>query len=57
MKVIYKSRRFLDRFTCIDTVCTVNLIKSWENGGLLYGYKNRFEIVAIEKDMIVKIEK
>jgi hypothetical protein len=43
-------------FKRIDTEKTVNLIKSWEVGGLLYGYKNQFEVVSIAKEDIISIE-
>ena len=56
MIVKYRVRRFIDRFTCIDTEATVHLLRAWKSGGLLYGYKDRFNVVSIAKDDILSIE-
>ncbi|MBR5316028.1 MAG: hypothetical protein IKU44_04475 [Firmicutes bacterium] len=56
MLVTYRERTMIDRFTCIDRLRQVRLLKSWEVGGLLYGYKDRFNVVSIEKEMIESIE-
>lgn len=56
MKVTYKERYYTDRYTCIDYLRTVYLRKHWRVGGLLYGYINQFQTMAIPADMITKIE-
>ena len=35
---------------------TVYLVKAWKSGGILYGYKDRFNTVAISIEDIVSIE-
>ena len=56
MKVTYIEKGRPIDFKRIDTEKTVNLIKVWEVGGLLYGYKNQFEVVSIAKEDIISIE-
>lgn len=38
-----------------DYLQRVTLRKTWESGGLLYGYKDRFNVVCIPKEDIVSI--
>lgn len=38
-----------------DHIETITLYKYWFVGGLLYGYKDRFNVVTICKDDIVSI--
>lgn len=56
MFVVYIERQPRDKFSCIDHVKTVNLERTFENGGLLYGYIDRFNIISIDKDMIISID-
>ena len=56
MKITYLEKGRIFDYKRIDTVKTVTLYKTFENGGLLYGYKNQFEIVCIAKEDIVKME-
>ena len=56
MFIAYIQRQQIDRYKCIDRVKTVDLERTFESGGLLYGYIDRFNIVSIEKDMIVSID-
>ena len=56
MKVTYIEKGCVYDFRRVDTVKTVVLRKTFESGGLLYGYKNQFEIVCIAKEDIVKME-
>lgn len=56
MFIVYVERTQRDRYTCIDRVRTVNLDRTFESGGLLYGYRDRFNVMSIEKDMIISID-
>lgn len=56
MFIVYIQRQELDHYGCIDRVKTVNLERTFERGGLLYGYIDRFNVVAIDKDMIISID-
>ena len=57
MKVTYiekgKENNFM-RFG--DHVVTVYLVKAWKSGGLLYGYRDRFNVVSIALEDIISIE-
>lgn len=55
MFVVYIQRQQLDCYRCIDKVKTITLERTFENGNLLYGYTDRYNIVAIEKDMIISV--
>lgn len=56
MLVTYRERHFLDRYRCIDTVRKIRIERTFESGGLLYGYTDRFNVVSIPKEFIEKIE-
>lgn len=56
MFIVYVQRRQVDSYKCIDRVKTVNLKRTFESGGLLYGYVDRFNVVAIDKDMIISVD-
>ncbi len=56
MKVTYLEKGPVFDFKRIDKVKTVTLYKTFESGGLLYGYKNQFKIVCIAKEDIIKTE-
>lgn len=57
MKVTYiekgKENNFM-RFG--DHEVTVYLWKAWKSGGLLYGYRDRFNVVSIALEDIISIE-
>ena len=53
--ITYNERRMIDRFTCVDTQRTIKLRSIWSVGGLLYGYVDRFNVKAIDKDSIVEM--
>ena len=55
--VTYIERRFIDRFTCIDTERTIKAFSSFVNGGLTYFRINRFNYKVIETDSIKSIKK
>ena len=57
MKVIYKNRRMIDKFTCIDTEKTLNAVSMWKSGGLVYFKVNQFNVISIAEEDIVKIIK
>lgn len=40
---------------CGDHLERVTLWKTWKVGGLLYGYRDRFNVVAIPQEDIVSI--
>lgn len=56
MVITYREREFIDKYRCIDTPRKIRLFNTWIVGGLLYGYKNQFEVVTIPLDMIDKKE-
>lgn len=56
MIIEYVERRMLNRYTCIDSFRRVKLLKTFTSGGLLYGYVNQFNIISIDRDMIVSID-
>ncbi len=56
VKFFTRSRRFIDRFTCIDTDLKPFTLKSFvTSGDLVYYQKNRFEWSNICIDDITKI--
>jgi len=57
MIIKYKERIYLDRYRCIDIVREVNAIKTFQSGGLLYVYKDRYNIMTIEKNNVIEIER
>ncbi len=57
MKVKYIVRGFESDFRRVgDRIEEITLSSFWWCGGLLYGYKDRFNIVSICKDDIVSID-
>lgn len=56
MKIVYRARQFIGRHSCIDSEETVCIRNAWEDGGLIYGYKDRFNVVAISKESILSME-
>lgn len=56
MFVVYIQRQMINHYKCIDKVKTVNVKRTFESGGLLYGYINQFNIISIDKDMIISID-
>ena len=56
MIVTYKERVLLDRFSCIDNVKKINVIKkAFTSGGLTYFKKDQFNYFVIETDFIINI--
>ena len=56
MKITYIEKGVPFDFKRIDCVQTVNVSRTWKSGGLLYGYKDRYNVVAIATEDILKIE-
>ena len=54
--VTYIKRRFIDRFTCIDTEQTIKALSSFVHGGLTYFKIKRFNYKAVETDLIKSIK-
>ena len=54
--VTYIERRFIDRFSCIDTERTIKALSSFTQGGLTYFRINRFDYKVIETDIIKSIK-
>ena len=54
--VTYIERRFIDRFTCIDTERTIKALSSFVNGGLTYFRINSYNYKVIETDFIKSIK-
>ena len=53
--VTYIERRFIDRFTCIDTEQTIKALSSFVQGGLTYFRIDRFNYKVVETDLIKSI--
>ena len=56
MKVTYTEKGIPFDHKRIDHVRTVNISRTFESGGLLYGYVDRFNVVCIAKEDIISIE-
>lgn len=54
IKYIVRGREF-DFKRVGDYTAEITLFKCWECGGLLYGYRDRFNIVSICKSDIISI--
>ena len=54
--ITYIERRFIDRFTCIDTEQTIKALSSFVQGGLTYFRIDRFNYKAIETNLIKTIK-
>ena len=54
--VTYIERRFIDRFTCIDTEQTIKALSSFIQGGLTYFRINHFNYKVIETELIKSIK-
>ena len=54
--VTYIERRFIDRFTCIDTEQTIKALSFFVRGGLTYFRIDRFNYKAIETELIKTIK-
>lgn len=57
MKIIYRQRRMIDKYSCIDTEKTLNAVSMWECGGLIYFKVNQFNTISIAKEDVIKIIK
>ena len=55
-KVTYIDRRFIDRYTCIDTERSFMAISSFQQGGLTYFKTDRFNVRVIETAFIKSID-
>ena len=56
MKVTYIEKGKPFDFKRVDRERSVFLHRSWRSGGLLYGYVDRFNVVAIAVEDIISIE-
>lgn len=56
MLVVYRERNMVEPFKCIDVEKQVHLERMWFHGNILYGYKDRFNTVAIAKEDIICIK-
>jgi len=54
--VTYIERKFIDRFTCIDTEQTIKALSSFVQGGLTYFRINRFNYKVVETGLIKSIK-
>ena len=53
--VTYIERRFIDRFTCIDTERTIKALSYFIQGGLTYFKINQYNYKVVETDFIKSI--
>lgn len=56
IKVVYRDRYFMDRFTCMDYTRTLYADSMFNQGGLTYFTVNEFNYKVIENDLIDSIE-
>lgn len=56
MKITYLEKGQIFDFKRIDTVKTITLYNTWKSGGLLYGYHDRFNVISIAIEDIIKME-
>ena len=56
MIIEYVERHNIDQYTCYDTKRKINMHRIFQNGSLLYGYIDSFNIVSIDMDMIISID-
>lgn len=56
MKVYYRERHYIGDYKAIDTEKSITIDPAWNVGGLLYGYKNRFEIVAVSREDVLRVD-
>ena len=56
MKITYLEKGRVFDFKRIDTVKTITLYNTWKSGGLLYGYRDHFNVVSIAIEDIIKTE-
>ena len=55
-KVTYIERRFIDRYSCIDTECEFYSLSSFTNGGLTYFKTDRFNYRVVDTDKIISVK-
>lgn len=56
-KVIYRERRFLDKFRCIDTEKSFNYQKKWKpEGTSLWYFQNGYQIKTLADEDIIREE-
>lgn len=53
MLIRYLERQMTGQFKCIDYPVEIELFNTFEQGGLLYGYRNQYDLRSIDKDMII----
>ena len=53
--VTYIERRFIDRFTCIDTERTIKALSTFIQGGLTYLKIDRYNHKVVETEFIKSI--
>lgn len=56
MKVFYKERTMLGKYSCIDRVESRFFDTSWIVGGLTYFKHGQFTIFSIETSMIIEMK-
>ena len=57
MIIKYRERIFIDKYRCIDIVKEINANRMFESGGLLYIYKDRYNIMTIAKEDVIEKER
>lgn len=55
-KVYYRDRFQIDSWRVRDVSRSVVLSRCWFAGGLLYGWRDRFNVVTLSRDLIDSIE-
>lgn len=56
IKVVYRERNFIDRYTCRDYTRTLYANSMFQQGGLTYFKVNEFNYKVIENYLIDSIE-
>lgn len=56
MKITYRERHYIGDYKAIDTYKTITLYRTWKSRNLLYGYKDRYNVVVVALEDIKTIE-
>jgi len=55
-RIVYRERHYLGDFKAVDYTRSVVLNNTWQSGGLLYGYRDRYNVMCIATEDIISIE-
>ncbi|MBR6102672.1 MAG: hypothetical protein IKP95_09600 [Ruminococcus sp.] len=55
VKVTYRERMFIGDYRCIDHERTISVERTFRNGNILYCCLDRFNVIAISNEDIIRI--